>query len=81
MKPNQSRKHFTRLHEDMFNEDIAEFQRLAGEIIEGKVMKVKLQKTKYRSRLILESDLRCSQSSTKPRISNLVKAKQLHPLH
>ena len=32
MKLNQLRKHFTRLHEDVFNEDIAELQRLAGEI-------------------------------------------------
>ena len=36
MKPNQLQKHFTRLHEDIFNEDIAEFQRLAGEIMKRK---------------------------------------------
>ena len=61
MKPNQLQKHFKRLHEDMFNEDIAEFQRLAGEIIKKKSNESELQKTKYSSRLILENDFRCSQ--------------------
>ena len=35
MKPNQLQKH-KRLHEDMFNEDIAEFQRFVGEIMKMK---------------------------------------------
>ena len=61
MEPSQLQKHFKRSHEDVFNEDIAEFQRLAGEIMKKKSNESELQKTNYRSRFILENDLRCSQ--------------------
>ena len=36
-------------------------------------------KTKYRSRLVVESDMRASNIT--PRIDSLCKAKQAHPLH
>ena len=38
-------------------------------------------KTKCRNKLECEADLRCSLSSTKPRIKRLVSQKQLHPSH
>ena len=36
MNPNQLQKHFTRLHEDLFNEDIIEFQKLARKVMKRK---------------------------------------------
>ena len=52
MKLNKLQKHFKRLHEDVFNEDIAEFQRLAGEIMkrksnESEASENKLQEPSY----------------------------------
>lgn len=38
-------------------------------------------KTKYRSRLVVESDMRVCLSSITPRIDSLCKAKQAHPSH
>jgi hypothetical protein len=38
-------------------------------------------KTKYRSKLVVESDLRVCLSKIMPRIDSLCKAKQAHPLH
>ena len=38
-------------------------------------------KTKYRTKLDCEADMRCALSSTKPRIKLLVSKKQAHPSH
>ena len=38
-------------------------------------------KSKYRSRLVAENDLRCALAKTAPRISDLVRKKQAHPSH
>ena len=38
-------------------------------------------KTKYRSRLVVESDMRVCLSNITPRIYSLCKAKQAHPSH
>ena len=38
-------------------------------------------KTKCRSKLDCEADMRCALSSTKPRINLLISNKQLHPSH
>lgn len=38
-------------------------------------------KSKYRSRLVVEDDLRCALAKTAPRISDLVRKKQSQPLH
>lgn len=38
-------------------------------------------KSKYRSRLVVEDDLRCALAKTTPRISDLVKKKQSQPSH
>ena len=38
-------------------------------------------KTKYRSRLVVESDMRVCLSNITPRIDSLRRAKQAHPLH
>ena len=61
MELNKLQKHFKRLHGDMLNEDIAEFQWLAEEIIKKKSNESELQKTKHRRRLIMENDFRCLQ--------------------
>ncbi|XP_054573034.1 LOW QUALITY PROTEIN: zinc finger BED domain-containing protein 5-like, partial [Eptesicus fuscus] len=38
-------------------------------------------KSKYRSRLVVEDDLRCALAKTAPRISDLLRKKQFQPLH
>ncbi|CAK1600400.1 unnamed protein product [Parnassius mnemosyne] len=38
-------------------------------------------KTKYRNKLDITSDLRCTLSSIQPRIENIVKNMQAHPSH
>ena len=38
-------------------------------------------KSKYRSRLVAENDLRCALAKTAPRISDLARKKQAHPSH